>query len=599
MERKYNQDLHGVPGRMLTAIDARRHVLDSQEREPDPGENLVLTIDENIQFMAERALDSALERTHAANGTIVVQDPYTGQILALAIRPTFNPNDFRHATTSLLKNHAVSDVYEPGSTFKLATYSAALDQKVTNPDQMIDCQGGKIELAGRTIHDNQGEHYGVIPVHKALEVSSDVAAVKLALKVGPDKFIQYIHDFGFGARTGVELPGETRWLLRPVRKWGPSSIGSIAIGQEIAVTPLQLVSMVSTIANGGVYLPPHILMQETGKSVGKLHPAAFHPERELPDSLPDGAHRVISTMTAAQMRKMMEGVVLYGSGRPAALNGYSAGGKTGTAQKIDPRTHLYSKTMHIASFVGIAPVNNPVISIAVIIDNPQKGPSYYGTAVSAPVFAEVAQKVLEYLGVPHDTTLLAQPDLAKEHADPELDEDAPSEHTGDLSALFAEVNNLPADDPLRGKGNGQQPVPSAASELTSSAEEAQGVAPPAEKTPVKTIPQNAGLTPVALPSAPPPPTVPVQAAEAKKETPPPEPPATAPQPHASGHGVVVAANRVGVPSFLGEPLRVAVEAASTAGLALQIVGSGIAREQVPAPGSMVPPGTEIVVRFTR
>jgi cell division protein FtsI (penicillin-binding protein 3) len=588
MERKYNQDLHGVPGRMLTAIDARRHVLDSQEREPDPGESLVLTIDENIQFMAERALDSALERTHAANGTIVVQDPYTGQILALAIRPTFNPNDFRHATTSLLKNHAVSDVYEPGSTFKLATYSAALEQKVTSPDQMIDCQGGKIELAGRIIHDNQGEHYGVIPVHKALEVSSDVAAVKLALKVGPDKFIQYIHDFGFGARTGVELPGETRGLLRPVRKWGPSSIGSIAIGQEIAVTPLQLVSMVSTIANGGVYLPPHILMQETGKSAGKLHPAAFHPERELPDSLPDGAHRVISTMTAAQMRKMMEGVVLYGSGRPAALNGYSAGGKTGTAQKIDPRTHLYSKTMHIASFVGIAPVNNPVISIAVIIDNPQKGPSYYGTAVSAPVFAEVAQKVLEYLGVPHDTTLLAQPDLAKEHADPELDDDAPSEHTGDLSALFAEVNNLPADDPLRGKGNGQQPVPSAASELTSGAEEAQAAPPPAEKTPVKTIPQNAVLT-----------TVPVQAAEAKKEAPPPEPPVTAPQPHVSGHGVVVAANRVGVPSFLGEPLRVAVEAASTAGLALQIVGSGIAREQVPAPGSMVPPGTEIVVRFTR
>ena len=599
LERKYNQDLHGVPGRMLTAIDARRHVLDSQEREPDPGENLVLTIDENIQFMAERALDSALERTHAANGTIVVQDPYTGQILALAIRPTFNPNDFRHATTSLLKNHAVSDVYEPGSTFKLVTYSAALEQKVTEPDQMIDCQGGKIELAGRIIHDNQGEHFGVIPVHKALEESSDVAAVKLALRVGPDKFSQYIHDFGFGARTGVELPGETRGLLRPVRKWGPSSIGSIAIGQEIAVTPLQLVSMVSTIANGGVYLPPHILMKETGKSAGKLLPAAFHPEGELPDSLPDGAHRVISTMTAAQMRKMMEGVVLYGSGKPAALNGYSAGGKTGTAQKIDPRTHLYSKTMHIASFVGIAPVNNPVISIAVIIDNPQKGPSYYGTAVSAPVFAEVAQKVLEYLGVPHDTPLIAQPDLAKQHAAPELDEDAPSEHTGDLSALFAEVNNLPADDPLRGTGNGQQPVPSAASELTSGAEEAQASPPPAEKMPVKTIPQNAGLTPGALPFAPPKPMVTEQVAEAKKEAPPLEPPVTAPQTRVSGHGVVVAANRVGVPSFLGEPLRVAVEAASTAGLALQIVGSGIAREQVPAPGSMVPQGTEIVVRFTR
>jgi cell division protein FtsI (penicillin-binding protein 3) len=599
MERKFDHDLHGTPGRMLTALDARRHVLDSQEHEPDPGQNLVLTIDENIQFMAERALDSALERTHASNGTIVVQDPYTGQILGLAIRPTFNPNDFRHATTSLLKNHAVSDVYEPGSTFKLVTYSAALEQKATGPDQMIDCQGGKIELAGRIIHDDQGEHYGVIPVHRALEVSSDVAAVKLALKVGPDKFIQYIHDFGFGARTGVELPGETRGLLRPVRKWGPSSIGSIAIGQEIAVTPLQLVSMVSTIANGGVYMPPHVLVpgqvDRNGEQV-KLKPSPFKSGEDLPDPLPSDAHRVISQMTAAQMRKMMEGVVLYGSGRPAQLNGYSSGGKTGTAQKIDPRTHLYSKTMHIASFVGIAPVNNPVVSIAVVIDNPQKGPSYYGTAVSAPVFAELAQNVLEYLGVPHDRTLLTQPELAKQHV-PEIDEDAPSEHTGDLAALFAEVNNLPADDPLRTEGNGQQPVPSAANELPSGVEAAEAApSPVTEEQPARTVAQ------VNPPVVAPPAASPAPVKEAKKETVDQLFDATVAGsvPHVSAHGVVLAAgNRIGVPSFVGEPLRVAVEAAGSAGLALQIVGSGIAREQVPAPGSLVPPGTEIVVRFTR
>ncbi len=159
-----------------------------------------------------------------------------------------------------MRNHAVSDVYEPGSVFKLVTYSAALDQHVASPDDTIDCQGGQITLAGRVIHDNQGEHYGVIPVHQALEVSSDVAAVKLALKVGPDRFYQYIRDFGFGARTGAEMPGETRGLLRPVNRWGSSSIGSIAIGQEVGVTPIQLVTMVSTIANGGVYLPPHVLM---------------------------------------------------------------------------------------------------------------------------------------------------------------------------------------------------------------------------------------------------------------------------------------------------------------------------------------------------
>src|SRR5208282_5562672 len=152
-------------------------------------------------------------------GTIVIQDVHTGQILALAIRPTFDPNSARHTTPALLKDHAVTDVYEPGSVFKLVTYSAALDQHVTSPDDMIDCQGGQITLFGRTIHDNQGEHYGVIPVHQALEVSSDVAAVKLALKVGQDKFSEYIRSFGFGSRTGVELPGETRGLLRPVSKW--------------------------------------------------------------------------------------------------------------------------------------------------------------------------------------------------------------------------------------------------------------------------------------------------------------------------------------------------------------------------------------------
>ncbi len=244
----------------------------------------------------------------------MVQDPHTGQILALAIRPTFNPNDFRHATTSLLKNHAVSDVYEPGSTFKLVTYSAALEQKVTNPDQMIDCQGGKIELAGRIIHDSHPN--GVLTVSQALEESSDVAAVKLALRMGPETFNQYIHDFGFGARSDIELPAETRGLLAPTRRWSGSSIGSIAIGQEVAVTPIQLVTMVSTIANGGVYLPPHILMQEGDQDRrASCRPAAFHPQGELPDPLPAGAHRVISTMTAAQMRKMMEGVVLFGTAK--------------------------------------------------------------------------------------------------------------------------------------------------------------------------------------------------------------------------------------------------------------------------------------------
>ncbi len=214
-------------------------------------------------------------------------------------------------------------------------------------------------------------------------------------------------------------------------------------------------------------------------------------------------------------------------------------------------------------------------------------------------FAEVAQEVLEYLGVPHDTNLTAPKIWPRRQAAPEIDEDAPSDHTGDLDALFAEVNNLPADDPLRGKGSGQQPVPSAANELTSGTEQA----PPTDamgKTPPRTIPEDADAMAGLSPPAPPPPKLPVHPAETKEETSSLAATVAAREPHVSGHGVVVdAANRIGVPSFLGEPLRVAVESASTAGLALQIVGSGIAREQVPAPGSMVPPGTEIVVRFTR
>ncbi|MFP5226516.1 MAG: peptidoglycan D,D-transpeptidase FtsI family protein, partial [Acidobacteriota bacterium] len=327
IELERDKELHGTPGRMLTAIDARRHVLDSQERDPQPGENLLLTIDSNIQFMAEQALDRNMERTGAANGTIVVQDPHTGQILALAIRPTFDPNNFRHENPALLKDHAVSDVYEPGSTFKLVTYSAALEEKVITPDSMIPTLGGVINVAGRLVHDDrdaviyESHHQNVLTANQALWESSDVAAVELAERMGPERFYQYIRAFGFGMRSGIELPGETRGLVKPPSRWQPTTIGSIPMGQEIAVTPIQLVTMASAIANGGVYLPPHIVLRSTDEMRGNpnLQPAAFHPEGELPDPLPAGAHRVISELTSAQMRSMMEGVVLYGTGDTAQL----------------------------------------------------------------------------------------------------------------------------------------------------------------------------------------------------------------------------------------------------------------------------------------
>ena len=573
LEQKFEGQLHGVPGRMYTAVDARSRVMGSTEHEPEPGRNLELTIDENIQFLAERALDHAMELTQVANGTVVVQDVHTGQILALAIRPTFNPNQFRRTTPALLRNHAVSDVYEPGSTFKLVVYSAALEQGVTTPDDLIDCQGGQITIAGRVIHDDKSDHYGVITVHEALEHSSDVAAVKLALKLGPDHFYSFIRDFGFGSRPGTELPGETRGLLRPVSKWGSSSIGSIAIGQEVAVTPLQLVSMVSTIANGGIYLPPHVLMPGQVDANGQK-PAApqlppllaspFKAGGELPNPLPPGAHRVLSTLTAAQMRKMIEGVVLYGTGRQAQLNGYSSGGKTGTAQKIDPATHTYSKTMHVASFAGIAPVNNPVIAVAVVMDNP-KG-SYYGASVSAPVFAEVAQQVLEYLGVPHDIDV-RPPKPAK--AGKAVTEDDAGEDAANIDALYAAANDLPGDDPLRA-ASGQAATPGQAS--TPPAGQATNLVPNTNA--------DASAKPGGTPGA----------------------AAPAPQPAPQQAAAAVAideAKRLRVPSLIGLPVRKVVELAAAAGLEVQVSGNGTVREQAPAPGTMVAPGTQIVARCGR
>jgi cell division protein FtsI/penicillin-binding protein 2 len=566
LEEKFDKQLHGTPGRMFTALDARRRVLGSVAHEPDPGQDLQLTIDENIQFMAETALDRAMERTHADDGTIVVQDVHTGQILALAIRPTFDPNHFRHTSPELLKDHAVSDVYEPGSVFKLVTYSAAMDSNVAKPDDKIDCQGGQITLAGRVIHDDKSDRgMGVVTLSTALARSSDVAAVKLALRVGQDRFYRYIRSFGFGSRSGIELPGETRGLLRSPSHWSGSSIGSLAIGQEVGVTPVQLVSMVSTIANGGVYLPPHILIPAT-KDEGQLKPLPFHVNEDMPEVLPLGAHRVISEMAAAEMRKMMEDVVLYGSGKPAQLNGYSAGGKTGTAQKIDPETHRYSKTVHIASFVGIAPVNNPAIAIAVVIDNP-KGASYYGTAVSAPVFGDVAQQVLEYLGIPHDIPIQpANVELVKKKEAPVPEDDATEDQTN-VNQLFAAVNDLPADDPLR------EPQP---------AELPEGVdafAPTAD---------IGNLKPVS--SGPAQPQTEAQRAAESTDNTPLKP--TAPVTISSGPPLRV-------PSLVGLPMRQLIESSASAGLDVQIVGDGTAREQAPAAGTMVPAGTRIVVRCSR
>jgi cell division protein FtsI (penicillin-binding protein 3) len=564
LEQRFDAQLHGAPGRMYAAMDARRKVLGSTEREPQPGRNMVLTIDENIQFLAERALDHAMDRTKADNGTVVVQDVHTGQILALAIRPTFNPNQFRHSAPGLLRDHAVSDVYEPGSTFKLVTYSAALDQHVVTPDDILDCHGSVITVAGRVIHDDKGDHFGRISVHDALAHSSNVGAIEVAMKMGPERFYQYIRAFGFGARSGIELPGETRGLLSPLNRWSGSSIASIAMGQEVAVTPIQLSTMVSTIANGGVYLPPHILMPtqpsatDPNQKGAAPQPAPVRPGEEVPDPLPEGAHRVMATLSSAQMRKMMEGVVLFGTGKEAQLNGYSSAGKTGTAQKIDPATHKYSKTMHVASFAGFAPVNNPMIAVAVVIDNPRG--NYYGASVSAPVFAEVAQQVLEYLGVPHDTELHAVRAKDKQNAVHE-DEDAGSDNAA--YAFSTAANELPSDDPLRAAAQQQAMQQAKVPASAAGSVHASPAQPAATGQAVSATPANAAAQPT---------TRAVMLPDVK---------------------------RLRVPSLTGLPMRKVIEQAGAAGFEVQMSGTGLCRQQSPDPGTMVPAGTRIQVRCGR
>jgi cell division protein FtsI (penicillin-binding protein 3) len=560
IEREYNDQLQGKPGKMLISVDARKKWFGRIEKEPEPGQNVVLTVDEKIQYIAERELEQAMKDTHAIAGTVVVENPHTGEILALANRPTFNPNVKREIRNEALKNRAVSDVYEPGSTFKLVTISAAVDQGIARPDELIDCQMGSIVLFGKRIHD--WHSWGVMSVSDVLAHSSDVGAIKIALRMGEERMYKYIRTFGFGEQTGIELPGETRGLAKPLSRWSKISIGAIAMGQEIGITPVQLVGVISSMANDGVYVAPRIVAA-TAEPQSTPRPVAFHPVNE---------HRVISALTAAEMRQMMQGVVLRGTGRKAALEGYTAGGKTGTAQKFDPVTHKYSHIKYVASFAGFAPVNNPEITVAVVIDTPM-GASLMqreGGWVAAPVFHRIAQQVLEYMHVPHDMPLppnrqvwLAQNKVK----DSDLGESSP-DHLG--SAL--EVADTGSTEPPAAASVPSSVKPSAA----------QGPVMPAalrEKEP--TAVSTAGTA--AHDSG----------AGAEPET-------GSAQTTANGTVVLdVEQGGIEVPSFIGKSVRSAIETAEDSGLELNPVGSGIAREQSPPAGSHVSAGSRVVVKFGR
>src|SRR3984893_6193358 len=432
IEHAFDDELRGRAGKMFISVDARRQWFSDVEKQPEPGENLVLTIARNLQYIAEKELDQAIHDTQAIAGTVIVENPHTGEILALANRPTFNPNLRKQITPAALTNRAVSYVYEPGSTFKLVTISAALEEKLTTPDELFDCQMGSIVYNGMRIRDSKP--HGLLPVWGVLAESSDVGSIKIALRLGEDRFYKYIRAYGFGQQTGIELPGETRGLTKPVSRWSKVSIAAISMGQEIGISPLQLSALISTFANDGVWVAPRIV-------AGTMDPQSS-PEKSLPHTVAfhsGTSRRVISSYTAAEMRSMMQKVVLEGTGRKAILEGYTSAGKTGTAQKVDPATGAYSKTKYIGSFAGFAPLNNPQIVVAVILDSAVG--LHQGGQVSAPVFRRVAQQVLEYLHVPHDLPLAPQHQLLLASAkarDKDLEEGTP-DHPGEPLET-AEVN---------------------------------------------------------------------------------------------------------------------------------------------------------------
>ena len=381
VEQSLNDQLAGHAGELLVTEDVQRHGFASKiEDAPEPGQDVQLTIDSRIQFVAEQELAKMVAVHHAKSGSLVAMDPRTGDILAMANVPTFDPNEPpKPGHESARENLAVSAPFEPGSVYKVITLSSALETTHLRPESMINCGNGSINLFGRVIHDHS--RYASLSMADVLARSSNIGAINIGLQVGDKNLYSYIRRFGFGKKTGLPLPGESSGMVRPLRVWQKSSIGSVAMGHEIGVTALQLAQACTVIASGGLLMKPRLLM-----NAPKVDPV-----------------RVLKPETAITMRGMMEGVVIkpYGTGHKyARLVGYTSAGKTGTAQIYDNHLHQYTH-MYNASFMGFAPVTNPRIVIVVTI-NGTEGTVGYGGPTSAPVFREVAAAGLRVMDVPKD-----------------------------------------------------------------------------------------------------------------------------------------------------------------------------------------------------
>jgi cell division protein FtsI (penicillin-binding protein 3) len=393
IEQSLESQLKGSSGEMHVTRDVQKRNFESKvESQPKAGRDIRLTLDSRIQFVAEREVKKMIQTHHAKWGSVVAMDPRTGDILALANYPTYDPNDPpRPEDMTARENMAVTAPFEPGSVFKVITLSAALETTNLRPETIIPCGGGKITLFGRTIHDHNS--YWSLAMEDVLARSSNIGAINIGLTVGPNKMYEYAKRFGVGARTGVPLPGESGGMLRPLKRWEKTSIASVAMGHEVGVTALQLARACSVIANGGLMVKPRLNM-------------------ETPVVQPV---RVLKPETAITMRRMMEGVVLktYGTGHKyARLVGYTSAGKTGSAQIYDYRAHQYTH-FYNASFMGFAPVTNPAIVVVVTISGTETNAGFGGPA-AGPAFREVAQAALRMLDVPKDLPeMLPSPDSDK------------------------------------------------------------------------------------------------------------------------------------------------------------------------------------------
>jgi cell division protein FtsI (penicillin-binding protein 3) len=387
IEYAFEKEIRGRAAKVVVHTDARRRPVAQAERPSTDGATVVLALDEAIQHVAERELERAVAETQAAAGMVVVVEPFTGEVLAMAGQPTFNPNRYGAYPSSRWRNRAVSDAFEPGSIFKIVTAAAGIQENVVSPDEVLDCGHGRIEISGTVINDHAV--FDRLTFTQAVVKSSDIGMIRVAQRLGRENFARYVRDFGFGAPTGVELPGESGGLLRPPSRWSALSLPSLSFGQEIGVTGLQITMAAAAIANGGYLMKPIVVRRLVDAEGGTLR-----------DAKPVVVRRVLEPGTVETLTAMLRSVVLEGTGRRAAVPGYVVAGKTGTAQKVDA-SGRYSMVDHVASFVGFTPASRPAFVILASLDTP-RGVANQGGDVAAPLFARVAEAALRILAVPPD-----------------------------------------------------------------------------------------------------------------------------------------------------------------------------------------------------